>query len=271
MAGFDNDVVYGTNVDFSGAGGGQGGNATLLTNGQMLIGSTALNAGGTHINVGTLTSPLNTVSIGYSSPNITIDIAGGGTAIERIIVQTGTSPVVPLAGTITMNGGVVVAGTNPVRTNGTGANTLAVQVQVAQALASTDGTKVGLANFNSSNFSVDVNGFVSIISGGFAWSDVSGAFSPLAQNGYFITGTATGTLPPVPSQGDTIKFFVDHATQFLTIKAPGTQIIRLGSLVSSAGGTAISTQQGDSVELVYRASDTCWCSIAAYTGTWLMA
>ena len=105
-------------------------------------------------------------------------------------------------------------------------------------------------------------------SGGFAWSDTSGAFSPLAQNGYFITGTATGTLPAAPAQGDTIKFFVDHASQVLTIDAPGTQIIRFGVLVSSAGGTFVSTAQGDSVELTYRTSDTCWCAIAGFTGTW---
>lgn len=107
--------------------------------------------------------------------------------------------------------------------------------------------------------------------GGFAWNDVSGAFSPLKNNGYFITGTATGTLPASPSQGDTVKFFVDHASQVLTIDAPGTQIIRMGSLVTSAGGTAVSTLQGDSVELVYRTSDTCWCAIAGFTGTWTIS
>ena len=110
---------------------------------------------------------------------------------------------------------------------------------------------------------------IAITGGGFVWNDVAGAFSPLAQNGYFVTATATGTLPASPSQGDTIKFFVD-TTQLLTIKASGTQIIRLGSLVSSAGGTFVSTLQGDSVELTYRASDTCWCAIAGFTGTWTL-
>lgn len=106
-------------------------------------------------------------------------------------------------------------------------------------------------------------------SGGFTWSDISGAFSPLAQNGYFITGTATGTLPASPAQGDTIQFFVDHATQVLTIDAPGTQIIRFGSLVTAAGGTAVSTLQGDSCELVYRTADTCWCAVD-FVGTWTL-
>lgn len=90
MAGFDNDVVYGTNIDLSNALGGTGGNATLLTNGQMLIASTALNAGGTHVNVGKITSPGGTITVGYSSPNITLDLAGGGAAIETIAGDTGT-------------------------------------------------------------------------------------------------------------------------------------------------------------------------------------
>jgi len=184
MSGFDNEVVYGKNADFTSVDNPSVSEANgLATNGQLWIGSTALNAGGTHLNIGSLTSPDGSIVIGYSSPNITLQA----------------------------------------------------------------------------------------ISGIFTWVDQSGAFIAAKSTGYFITGTATATLPGAPSQGDTIKFFVDHASQVLTIDAPGTQIIRLGSLVSSAGGTAVSTVQGDSVELTYRASDTCWCAIAGFTGTWVMA
>lgn len=199
-----------------------------------------------------------------------VALAGGGQAIDSIGTQTGTNPIAPTAaGLVTINGAVVAAGTNPVRSDGTGANTMAIEVQISQAIASTDATKIGLSNFNSAHFSVDANGFVSSITGGFAWNDVSGAFSPLKQNGYFITGTATGTLPAAPAQGDTIQFFVDHASQVLTIQASGSQIIRMGSLVSSAGGTWVSTLQGDSCELVYRTSDTCWCAVD-FVGTWTL-
>lgn len=111
---------------------------------------------------------------------------------------------------------------------------------------------------------------LAVANGVSTWNDVSGAFSPLKNNGYFITGTATGTLPASPSQGDTIKFFVDHASQVLTIQASGTQIIRLGNTVSSAGGTALSTDQGDSLELTYRASSDCWCTIAGANGNWTL-
>jgi hypothetical protein len=87
---------------------------------------------------------------------------GGGTAtVEKINVQTGTSPVVTNNNTITFNGAVVAAGSNPVRTDGTGPATMALEVQTAQAIASTDATKIGLASFNSADFTVDANGFVS--------------------------------------------------------------------------------------------------------------
>ena len=68
------DCVYASNIDLSG---NPSPSNTLLTNGQMLIASTVLNAGGTHVNVGTLISPGGTLTIGYASPNITIDVAGG--------------------------------------------------------------------------------------------------------------------------------------------------------------------------------------------------
>jgi hypothetical protein len=186
MAGFSNsisnniDCVFAHNGDFSGASNPNDLNG-LQTNGQLWIGATVLNAGGTHINVGTITSPGGTITVGFSTPNITIDVTGGG----------------------------------------------------------------------------------------FSWVDISGGFSALKNTGYFITGTATGTLPATPAQGDTIKFFVDHASQLLTLQASGTQIIRMGSLASSAGGTFVSTLQGDSVELVYRAVDTCWCAVCGFVGTWV--
>lgn len=266
MAGFDNEVLFCNNYDFRGV---EPVVAQVTTAGQLPIGTGASPA----IEIGSITSPLGTIDIGYSNPNITIDLSGGGQAIDQIAVQTGTSPVVPDGnGQITINGAVVAAGTNPVRSDGTGANTLAIEVQTSQALAAADATKIGLSNFDSASFAVAATGFVTMAGGGgFTWTDTSGSFSAAKNNGYFITATATANLPASPAQGDTIKFFVDHASQVLTIDAPGTQIIRMGSVVSSAGGTAVSTLQGDSVELTYRTSDTCWCAIAGFSGNWTLA
>jgi hypothetical protein len=44
----------------------------LQTNGQLWIGSTVTNVGGTHINRGVITSPDASITVGYSSPNITL-------------------------------------------------------------------------------------------------------------------------------------------------------------------------------------------------------
>ncbi len=208
----------------------------------------------------------------FSVSNGFVSLAGQGLAVDSFAVDTGTSPVTPNAsGQVTFSGATVAAGTSPVRTNGTGSNAMQLEVQISQALAAADSTKIGLSNFDSTSFAVAATGFVTLSGGGFTWNDVSGAFSPLKSNGYFVTGTATGTLPASPAQGDTIKFFVDHATQDLTIDAPGTQLIRIGTLISSAGGTAVSTAQGDSLELVYRTATTTWEAVCGFSGTWVLA
>ncbi|HZY25507.1 MAG TPA: hypothetical protein VFE71_06745 [Bacteroidales bacterium] len=99
------------------------------------------------------------------------------------------------------------------------------------------------------------------------WIDEAISFSPVAGNGYFVTATATATLPASPSQGDTIAFDVDGVGSLLTIKANTGQIIRLGKTASAAAGTAVNNFQGDSLTLVYRAADTTWQSISSI-GTW---
>jgi hypothetical protein len=161
IAGFENDIGFSKNFDYTQSDNQAPTEANgLATNGQLWIGTTPVNAGGTHINVGNITSPSGTLTIGYSSPNITMDLTGGSAAIERVALQTGTTPVVPLAGTLTFSGAVVAAGTNPVRTDGTGANTMTLEVQTSQALAAADATKIGLSNFSSAGFGVAATGFV---------------------------------------------------------------------------------------------------------------
>lgn len=72
MAGIKNDVIFGLNGDFSSSDNISPSESNgLITDGQLWIGSTALNAGSTHINVGEITSPDNSITLGYSSPNIT--------------------------------------------------------------------------------------------------------------------------------------------------------------------------------------------------------
>lgn len=184
MAGFSSvtsleNIVFADNASFDGTKRG----GAMTTNGQLWIGSTAA----PHVKVGSITSPSGTVTIGYSSPNITLD-ANTSLLIQDVDVQTGTSPVVPLGGTITINGATVPAGTNPVRSDGTGPNTLALEVQTSQALAASDVTKIGLSNFDSAAFTVDANGFVQLSGGGVA------AISFEVQ-----ANTSPGTNPVLPT------------------------------------------------------------------------
>lgn len=90
MSGFDNDIVYANNGDFSTASSPRGTLANgLITDGQLWIGRTAVNVGGTHISVGTITSPDGTLTVGYSAPNITLSVAGGGNVVEHLTADTG--------------------------------------------------------------------------------------------------------------------------------------------------------------------------------------
>ncbi len=217
MPGFVQDstgktVMFADNADLSGSSTPLVANG-LATNGQIWTGSTAVNVGGTHVNVGSIVPQKTAISIGYSSPNILLDI------------------------------------------------------QTSQVNATSDLSKIGLASFNSTSFSVDSNGFVSLLGGGFTWTTTSGTFTAVKEHGYFISGTATANLPVSPSTGDTIKFIVDHASQLLTIDAPGTQLIRLANNVTSAGGTFVSTARGDSVTLVYQSTGTVWMA-ESFVGTW---
>jgi len=75
MAGIKNDIVFAKNADFTAANNTSPSEANgLATNGQMWIGTTNVNAGGSHVNVGNITSPDGSLTIGYSSPNITATI-----------------------------------------------------------------------------------------------------------------------------------------------------------------------------------------------------
>jgi hypothetical protein len=98
MAGFENDVGYAKNFDFTTLDNQSTSESNgLVTNGQLWIGSTAVNVGGTHINVGTLTSPDTSITIGYSSPNVTLSVTGGST-VGRFITGDSGGPLSPTAG-----------------------------------------------------------------------------------------------------------------------------------------------------------------------------
>src|SRR5271170_4191057 len=77
----------------------------------------------------------------------------------------GTNPVVTNgSGLITVTGGQIAAGTttNVIRTDSLAANTFTVEVQRSQAVGSSTIGDNGVSHFNSAQFAVDGNGFVSL-------------------------------------------------------------------------------------------------------------
>ena len=99
------------------------------------------------------------------------------------------------------------------------------------------------------------------------WTDEASLFTAASNNGYFVTGTFAATLPPSPAQGDTIAFTVDNSSAIVTVTANTGQYLRVGRAISAAAGTAVNNFIGDSLTLVYRASDTTWCA-SDVLGTW---
>ena len=99
------------------------------------------------------------------------------------------------------------------------------------------------------------------------WTDEAISFNAAVNNGYFVTANATATLPASPTQGQVIAFAVDSASGILTIQANSGQKIQIGKTISAVAGTAVSNFNGDSVNLVYRNSDTNWIATQSM-GTW---
>jgi trimeric autotransporter adhesin len=221
------NIVYADNVDFSGS---AAPTPKVTTNGQLLIGSTAA----PNILVGSLTSPMGTVTIGYSSPNITLDVTGLSNAIEKINVDTttgaGTNPVLPTGGVITMTGGIYATGTFGTRVvtiNSAAANSLTVDVQISSAVASTNMNKNGVSHFDNTLFTVDANGFVSATTTGFVKTltgNSGGAIAPVANN---INTVGTGSIT-IAGAGSTLTTqltgLTNHAVQVGAGTATLTQV-----------------------------------------------
>lgn len=377
------DCVFASNADFSGNSIPNDLNG-LQTNGQIWVGATALNVGGTHINVGKIIGDA-TITVGYSSPNITLTIPGGST-VGRTITGNDAIPISPTAGnwnifgtgslttsnsagstlqvaltgltnhavlvgagtttitklavgatntvllgntgldpsfgavpnaaltnsTVTLNNGnnITVTGGTPLALGGTASFNLTGTTNNTVQLGNASGSLTSLATTNSatlvsssagvpvwsgtmtngqmiigSSGATPVAGTITstggtvtvtpgagtlnleVASGGFIWTETSGAFAAAKEHGYFITTTATATMPASPTGGDTIRFMVD-TTNLLTIQANTGQKIRIGTTISAAAGTAINTQRGDAIELVYMSTGTTWQTVNNPVGGW---
>lgn len=89
------------------------------------------------------------------------------------------------------------------------------------------------------------------------------------DNGYFATAAGTYNLPATAAQGELITIVCDTAGA-VVVDAPALNFIRIGSLITSSGGTATSTSIGDSLTLRYRLSTLTWHCVSVI-GTWVIA
>lgn len=293
-------VTFTDNMSFDGTERG----GAMTTDGQLWIGSTT----GRHVRLGSLTPGVG-VAITNGPGTITIALSGSGTAMDSFATQTGINPVVPDgSGLVTINGAVVAAGTNPVRTDGTAATTMAIEVQTSQAIAAGDATKIGLSNFDSGSFAVAATGFVTLATTGAlkTLTGDTGTATPVANNiqiaggpgittsasgavvtinsvvftdttattlavdnGYFATAAGNYPLPATALQGEVLLVVCDTAGA-VVLDCPALNFIRIGNQITSSGGTATSNAIGDSLTLRYRLSSLTWEAVSVI-GTWTIA
>ena len=99
------------------------------------------------------------------------------------------------------------------------------------------------------------------------WTDEAVSFTAAVNNGYFCTAAGiTASLPAAPTQGQVVIIECDTASP-VTVQASAGKFLRVGSQISAAAGTAVSSKQGDSIYLVYRSAALTWNSIST-EGTW---
>jgi hypothetical protein len=103
MAGFENDVLLCSNVNFN-PGLPKPHTGLITQDGQLIIGSTALNAGGTHLNIGTLSAGSGiSITNGPGTIIITNTAGGGGGTLTTLGADSGVAT--PVGGVINILGG----------------------------------------------------------------------------------------------------------------------------------------------------------------------
>lgn len=309
MAGFENDVVVGKNLNFDNAG-AKPHLGIINAAGKLPIG-TGNTSPTPEILAGSITSPLGTLTIGYSSPNITIDVTGGSTGVvEHLTGDTG-GQLNPTANNFNIFSTVNPAGSTPIQVAGSG-STLSINLQRSQAIAAANQNQVGLSNFDSAKFTVTATGFVSTSGTGIGSTitgDSGGALSPTAGNwnilglsgsktsgsgstltvksppfsqvgssatsslntGEFVTAAVTRTLPASAGLADGDLFiYVCTTANALVIQSVTAQKIRIGSNITSAAGSATSTAIGDSLTLRFNATDGFFYAVSV-VGNWTLS
>ncbi len=115
-----------------------------------------------------------------SGNTITISLTGGGLAFDEINVDAstapGTNPVVPSAtGALTVTGAQVATGTigsNVIRSNSLAVNSYTIEIQRTTTAAATNSALNGVSHYDSTFFTDDGNGFISLAASSFTTGSV---------------------------------------------------------------------------------------------------
>ena len=231
-------------------------------NGQVLIGAVGADPA-----FATLTSPDSSISFTPGINSLSLQVAGG-TTVGKTITGNSGGALSPTAGNWNILGASTAAGTSPVTSSGAG-STLTLNVQKSQAIAATDATKVGLANFNSAQFTVDANGFVSTSGSGVPTTltgNSGGAISPSAGN---INTLGTGSIT-IAGAGSTLTTqltgLTNHAIQVgagtatltqLSVGSTG-QVLQANSAADPTWSTATYPSTATGTGTILRADGTNW-------------
>ena len=127
------------------------------------------------------------------------------------VTDSGTA--IPIANTLDIITNVTAAGTHPIETTGATNVVTTIHAQISQAIAATDATKIGLAAFNSADFTVDANGFVTFTG--------SGATETLTGNSGGAVGPSAGNINVV-GDATTITIAGNPGTHTLTASVTGS-------------------------------------------------
>ena len=176
----------------------------------------------------------------------------GSIVIESFTVDAvtapGTNPVTPNAGLVNVGGAVVTAHNVPVETRTRALHTYKVEVQYASAVAATDGTKVGLAAFDSAHFSVDTSGFVTA---NFSTTDLHW---PTVIVGDTANGANYATIAAAvaaTSSGDTICIQPGTYTENLALTTP-RRFVGIGPAENQTIIVGKISDSGNSMSIVFQ-------------------
>lgn len=229
----DETVMYADNACWDGS----ERNTLITTDGQLWIGSTVA----PHVRVGNLVAGTG-ITITPGSGTIQIASTITGAPVTTLVVQNSTPPgdtnVVPnVGGQIAINGAAVAAHSIPIETHSRALNEFNIELQYSSAAAVSTAASSGIAHFESAQFTVDANGFVSM---------VGGVNLPAIQTLTGDDGTAVG--PDANGDIDLNGFIVANATNakplFFDNEAPNVLRAELQVAVARAGAPANTNDAG---------------------------